>query len=95
MAGDFVVMAWGGSQGDFTTVFQRVSFGTMTDTFKGTTSDMDLSTSGTFVRLKSLPPTITSSTEAVTITGQIKNPFAKSTQLNCIVDFIAAYINRG
>jgi hypothetical protein len=95
MVGDFVATAWGGNVNDFTTTFQKVAVATLTDTFRGTTPDLDLSASKTFVRLKVLPPTITSSTVAVTISGQIKNPFAKSTQVNCIVDFLAAYINRG
>jgi hypothetical protein len=90
---DFFAQAWGRG-GDFTTSYQKVSNGSLTDRFTGVNGDNDISTSKSSLKLLALPATIDGSTKEVIIKGKIKNPLGKSTQAKCVVDFTGIYQNR-
>jgi hypothetical protein len=94
MVDEYSAMAWGGTSPDFSTTYQKVSYGVLGLKFAGTTSDQDLSASKTYVKLLAVPSGVTTATKSLTLRGRIKNPFAKGTQTKCEVDFSATYINR-
>lgn len=91
---DFQAMAFG-RPGDFSTSFRGVNTGTLTDRFKGRTSEQDANVSLAKLRFLTMPADpVDALTPVLPVRGQIKNPLAKSTQKKCIVDFTGNYQNR-
>lgn len=88
---DFAAQGWG-KGGDFSTSFDNVRYGIVTDRFTGSVEDPPPNRAK--LKLSELPETIDTSTQTVTLRGQIKNPLGKTDQAKCVVDFVAIYENR-
>jgi hypothetical protein len=87
---DFAAQGWG-KDGDFSTSFENVRFGTLTDRFTG--SILYPPANKSKLKLNALPATIDASTQTTILRGQIKNPLGKDGQSQCVVDFVGIYEN--